>query len=67
MDADGRELTCNLEFLFKGECNPRGLFSIPERSVKNSHFFMSMAIGEEDDPPQHPCEQSYIYMGMRII
>ena len=20
---------------------------------------MSVAIGEEDDPPQHPCEQSY--------
>jgi hypothetical protein len=67
MDADVRELTCDLEFLFKGECNPRGLFSVPERSVKNSHFFMSIAISEEGDPPQHPCEQSYMSMSMRII
>src|SRR5271157_4175769 len=59
MDADIGELAGDLKFLFKGECNPRGLFSVPERSVKNSHIFMRRAIGEEDDPPQHPCEQTY--------
>ncbi len=63
MDADVGELACDLKFLFKGECNPRGLFSVPERSVKNSHIFMRRAIGEEDDPPQHPCEQSYNHNG----
>ena len=61
MDADIRELTCDLEFLFKFERYARGLFPVAERSVKNSYFFMCGAIGKEDDPLQHPCEQSYTH------
>jgi hypothetical protein len=61
MNTDVRELTCDLEFLFKSERNSRGLFSIPERSVENGHVFLRRAIGEDDDPPQNPCELSYFF------
>jgi hypothetical protein len=66
MDADVGELACDLEFLFKGECYPRGLFSVPERGIKNSNFSTAMAIGEEGNPPQRSCE-SYPMVRTRII
>ncbi len=66
MDADSGELMGNLNFLFKGECYPRGLFTIPERGIKNGHVFMRTAVREEDDPPQNPCEP-YQIIRPRII
>ncbi len=56
MNADCRELAGDLKFLFKGECYPRGLFSIPECSIKNRDFITGVAFGEEGNPPQNPCE-----------
>jgi hypothetical protein len=56
MDADARKLTGNLNFLFKCEGNPRGLFPVTECRIKNGHVVLRTAIGEEDDPPQNPCE-----------
>jgi len=56
MDANLGELVCDLKLLFKGECYPRGLFSVPERGIKNSDFSTGMAIGEEGNPPQRSCE-----------
>jgi len=60
------ELACDLEFLFKGECYPRGLFAVPERGIKNSDFSTSMAISEEGNPPQLSCEP-YPMVRTRII
>ena len=66
MDPDVGELACDLEFLFKGECYPRGLFSIPERGIKNSNFSTGMAIGEEDNLPQL-CYEPYKIIRMHVI
>ena len=56
MHADVRKLTGNLDLLFECEGNPRGLFPVTECRIKNGHVVLRTAIGEEDDPPQNPCE-----------